>query len=276
MSFPSGWNRRLFQAYWREPRILLVLLVVAGAGWTFTELADEVVEGETRTFDERLLLAFRTPGAPGDPVGPAWVEEMARDITALGSIVVLVFAAVAAIAYLLMVGKRGAALLVMAAVGGGALISTVLKAVFDRARPDLVPHAMQVFTESFPSGHAMLSAVTWLTLGTLLMRMEAQRRVKVYFLVLALVLTLAVGTSRIYLGVHWPTDVLAGWTVGAAWALGCWALAEALQRRGRVEPDVPGTEARPEDVSGDVAGETDTAAGVPEDGRREARFRARR
>jgi undecaprenyl-diphosphatase len=115
------------------------------------------------------------------------------------------------------------------------LLSTLLKLGFERPRPDLVPHAVVVYTASFPSGHAMLSAVTWLTLGALLMRVEPRRRVKAYVLALAVLTTLLVGASRIYLGVHWPTDVLAGWCIGAAWALMCWLAALWLQRRGRVE-----------------------------------------
>jgi undecaprenyl-diphosphatase len=135
--------------------------------------------------------------------------------------------------------KRGAALLVLASVGGGALLSTLLKLSFERPRPDLVPHAVAVYTASFPSGHAMLSAVTYLTLGTLLARIQPRRRLRAYIVAVAVLLTLLVGTSRVYLGVHWPTDVLAGWCLGAAWAMLCWAVALWLQRRGRVEADTP-------------------------------------
>jgi len=131
--------------------------------------------------------------------------------------------------------RRAAALLVLVAVAGGMLLSTLLKLGFERPRPDLVPHAVEVYTASFPSGHAMLSAVTWLTLGALLMRVEPRRRVKAFVLAMAVLTTLLVGASRIYLGVHWPTDVLAGWCIGAAWALICWLAALWLQRRGRVE-----------------------------------------
>lgn len=222
---------------WPASELLLlsgILLATAG-GLAFAWLAGEVMDGETRRFDERLLMLFRSPGDPADPIGPRWVEEMARDVTALGSGVVLTFATLAVIGYLLLARKRGAALLVALSIGGGALLSTLLKLGFDRPRPDLVPHAVAVYSASFPSGHAMLSAASFLTLGALLMRVAARRRLKGYVMALAVLATIAVGVSRVYLGVHWPTDVLAGWCAGAAWALLCWVVALRLQRAGQVE-----------------------------------------
>jgi undecaprenyl-diphosphatase len=83
----------------------------------------------------------------------------------------------------------------------------------------------------------MMSAVTFLTLGSVLAQSQRRRRLKAYLILLALLTTLAVGVSRVYLGVHWPTDVLAGWAVGAGWALICWLVARWLQQRGAVEED---------------------------------------
>jgi len=213
------------------------LLVIAAGLFAFVSLADEVKEGETHRFDEAILLALRTPGDPADPIGPWWVEAIMRDVTALGGTVVLTMITVIAVLYLALDGKRGAALLVAVSVGGGTLLSTVLKIGFDRPRPDLVAHLVDVRTLSFPSGHAMLSAITYLTLGVLIARVSPKRRIKVYVTVVALILTLCIGLSRIYLGVHWPTDVLAGWSIGAAWAMACWLGAVALQRSGSVESD---------------------------------------
>jgi undecaprenyl-diphosphatase len=218
-----------------EAAPLLSLAALSFFVWAFIEIAGDVLEGDTMTFDRAILLALRNAGDLSDPIGPAWFEEVGRDFTALGGHAVLTFVTLATIAYLVMTRKRHAALLVIAAIGGGMLLSTLLKLGFSRPRPDLVPHAARVYTASFPSGHAMLSAVTYLTLGALLTRVHAQRRVKAFLIGLALILTVLVGMSRVYLGVHWPSDVLAGWCVGAAWASLCWFIALQLQRRGQVE-----------------------------------------
>lgn len=219
----------------RELGTLVALLVAAGGLWLFVELGDEVLEGDTVGVDEALLLAFRTAGDPSDPIGPIWAEELARDITGLGSAGILTVVTLAAVGFLFLQGKRHLALYVVAAVTSGVLVSSVLKLAFDRPRPELVPHGHIVYTASFPSGHAMLSAVTYLTLGALLAGAQSSLRMKAYLLGLAAFLSLLVGVSRVYLGVHWPTDVLAGWTAGAAWALVCWGLANHLRRRGRME-----------------------------------------
>jgi len=201
---------------------LLSLMAVSLFVWAFVKIADEVIEGDTHALDRTLLLSLREAGDPANPIGPSWMQEAARDITALGGHVVLTLVTLATLAYLLMTRKRSAALLVVAAVGGGMLLSTVLKMGFERPRPDLVPHGTRVYTASFPSGHAMLSAVTYLTLGALLARVQPNRRLKAYLIGLAVTLTIMVGASRIYLGVHWPSDVLAGVALGlAAGVLSC-------------------------------------------------------
>jgi undecaprenyl-diphosphatase len=214
---------------------LISLAALSLFAWGFIELAGEVLEGDTATVDRAILLGLRETGNPANPIGPSWFEEGARDITALGGHVVLTIVTLASIAYLMMSRKSHAALLVVAAIGGGMLLSSALKMGFERPRPDLVPHAARIYTASFPSGHAMLSAVTYLTLGALLARVQPSRRLKAFLLGLAVTLTVLVGASRVYLGVHWPSDVLAGWCVGAAWASLCWFIALQLQRRGQVE-----------------------------------------
>ena len=215
---------------------LISIIIVAGGVLFFSELV-EMIEGEPQAFDSRVLLALRNPGNLSDPIGPAWVEILFRDITGLGGAAVLTLMTAAVTGFLVVAGKRAAAIFIVASVSGGVLLSTILKFAFVRPRPDIVPHLVPVSTASFPSGHAMLSAVVYLTLGTLLCRVAAPRRVKVYILSVAIFLTFIVGLSRMYLGVHWPTDVLAGWCAGAAWATLCWRIALALQRRGEIESD---------------------------------------
>ena len=216
--------------------VLLSLVIVAGSAWGFIELADEVMEGATRSLDESILLAMRNPADLSDPVGPGWLEEMGRDFTALGGIGALTVISLATLGYLLLSGHYRGAVFVSFAVGGGWIASSLLKYGFDRPRPDLVPHESIVYTTSFPSGHSMMAAVTYLTLAVMLLRVQPHRWLKAYILLLAMAVTVLVGISRVYLGVHWPTDVLAGWTAGAAWASLCWLLARWMQRRGTVEP----------------------------------------
>lgn len=218
--------------------LILAVFVVAALALGFGLLAEEVMEGDTSGFDRAIIMALRSGGNPADPIGPAWLEEMGRDVTALGSFAFLGFVFLATVGYLFLIEKRALALLMSAAVLGGVALSTALKMGFGRPRPD-IPHAARVFTASFPSGHATLSAITFLTLGAVLTRVSADRRVKAYFIVMAVFLTVMVGLSRLYLGVHYPSDVLAGWCVGAAWAVLCWTAALWLQRRGDVEPPEP-------------------------------------
>jgi undecaprenyl-diphosphatase len=213
---------------------LISIFVVAGGVLLFAGLM-EMVESEPQAFDRAVLLVLRNPLDVSHPIGPDWLESIFRDITSLGGATVLTLMTVAVTGFLLVDGKRAAAALVLASVAGGAVLSTILKVAIARPRPDLVPHLVDVHTASFPSGHAMLSAVVYLTLGGLLSRVEGPRRMKIYVLCVAVILTVLIGLSRVYLGVHWPTDVLAGWCAGAAWATLCWRIALALQRRGEIE-----------------------------------------
>ncbi|MBN8606255.1 MAG: phosphatase PAP2 family protein [Caulobacterales bacterium] len=213
----------------REIAPIAVMLGIALLLLGFAEIADDVGEGDTRAFDERLLLALRTAD-PADPIGPIWVEQSIADITALGGFAVLALVTLLAIGYLLVLKKWGGALLLLIATLGGTAISEGLKLGFNRPRPDLVAHVVETTSMSFPSGHAMLSAATYLTLGVLLARAQERRRLSGYVMGAAILLTLLIGMSRVYLGVHWPTDVLGGWCLGAAWAMLCWSIAQWLSR----------------------------------------------
>ncbi len=216
----------------RELALIAAAVLILGFG----QLAAEVLEGETLAFDRAVLLALREPGNPAEPIGPAWFDEAARDVTALGSFACLGMLFAAVVGYLLLRHKRATALLLVVSVGGGTIVSTLLKYAFARPRPDVVIPAARVFTASFPSGHATMSAITFLTIAALLARSEAEPRLKAYMIALGILLTVLVGLSRLYLGVHYPTDVLAGWCLGAAWAAMCWGIAARLQGRGAVEP----------------------------------------
>ncbi len=207
-------------------------MIVAGGLYGFVEMAEIARGTERHEFDTAILLAFRVAGDPATPIGPPWLHEAVRDVTALGSFSVLVFLCAAVIVYLLIARKFSAALFVFVAVAGGQVLSSVLKLGIDRPRPELVPHLTEVFTLSFPSGHAMLSAVTYLTLGALMAQVSPGRAMKIYVLGVAFLATFLVGASRVYLGVHWPSDVLAGWCAGASWAMLCWLAAQWVLRRG--------------------------------------------
>jgi undecaprenyl-diphosphatase len=216
--------------------LAFLVLGVCLAG--FVAITHEVMEGETNRLDQGILLAMRMPEDHGDPVGPAWVEEMFRDFTALGGVGVLGLIAIACVGYLWLRGMRRVALSVVFSIAGGLLLSLALKAGFDRPRPELVSHGSMVYTSSFPSGHSMLAAIVYLTCGAFLAAAHCRRSIRVFILAYAVLLTLLVGVSRIYLGVHWPTDVLAGWSAGWAWAAASWLVARWLQEHGRIEKEV--------------------------------------
>ena len=210
-------------------------LFVAALLFGFAFTAQEVTEGEPIAFDRWLTVAFRRSSDLSRPIGPAWLVDVVRDITALGSTAVLALLVTFVTTFLFTTGKHHAGLFVLTTVLSGAVLNTLLKLVFARTRPDIVTPLTQVSTLSFPSGHAASSAVCYLTLGLMLAQTQASRSVRIHLIMTAAILTLLVGVSRIYLGVHYPSDVLAGWCFGIAWALLCRMLMSYFQRTGRIE-----------------------------------------
>ncbi len=230
----AGWRTRLARVAphdREELRLLLLGVAVLLLLVLFSRLASEVLEGETLTYDRQLLLALRDPSDLSRPIGPAWLVSGALDITALGSATVLTLVVLAVSGFLVLQGMWRMGTFVLVACSGAWLLTELLKQFFQRPRPDVVPHLREVMTMSFPSGHALTSAVVYLTLGALLMRVARRPIVKWYCMGLATLATCLVGASRVYLGVHYPTDVLAGWLVGLSWALLCWIAERALERR---------------------------------------------
>jgi undecaprenyl-diphosphatase len=218
---------------------LVSVFLLATGLVVFLRLARYVGLGEVDELDRRLLLALRASSDPADPLGPHWLEELVRDVTALGGFGAITFLTLAVTGGLALAKKGRTALTLLIAIVGGVALSLALKALFQRERPDLVPHGSFVSTSSFPSGHSMLSAVTYLTLGAVLASVQTTRLLKAYVVSLALIVTLLVGFSRVYLGVHWPSDVLAGWSAGVVWALAIWLLTRYFQREGTIEPEPP-------------------------------------
>lgn len=248
--------RNYGQAVWSraQPQLLVLvsLTIIVGGTWGFVELAGEVFEGDTKAFDEWALLAMRNPEDVADPLGPRWLEELGRDLTALGGMTILTLVIVIVCGALLLSKTYRTAVFVAVATSTGMSTSLLLKRFFERPRPDLVDHLSHVMTSSFPSGHAMMSAIVYLTLGGLLASVVKSRWLQAYLLIVAFSITGLVGVSRVYVGVHYPTDVMAGWTLGLVWASGALLLFRYLQRSGDVEQQVQSGPVAPKPESNDT------------------------
>ena len=219
----------------REQGLLVGLVAGAALVGGFINLAGEMLEGDTQAFDVAFLKSLRMNGDLATPHGPSWMLDAMRDITALGGVTVLSMVSALAIAFLLTRGRVKQASYTMLATGGGALMGKLLKTLCARERPEVVPHLVEVTSLSFPSGHSMNSAIIYLTLAVMISRSFDERRARIFTIGTSALLVLAIGFSRLYLGVHYPTDVLGGWTVGASWALAMGLIATRLQERHQIE-----------------------------------------
>lgn len=210
--------------------MLLGVMGVAGAAWLFFLIGGVVDAGAADAWDRSVILALREPGNLADPRGSGTVEEAIRDITALGGTTMVILATLAGVLAFLFHRLPRHALVLAATVGMAWLSKEGLKILYDRPRPDLVPHGSFVYSASFPSGHTTLSTATFLTLAMLIASLEERRRSKALVYAIAVFVLVGVGLSRVYLGVHWPSDVLGGWLLGAGWALLAWLALKSLGR----------------------------------------------
>lgn len=222
------WRRALRIAR-SEIAALTALMILALGVMTFVEVADDMTEADGQRFDQ-AVLHWLQPMA-GEPRGPWWLQEAAADLTSLGGISVLTLFAVIAFAFMIIQRKRLSALLLVIGLIGGVALSEGLKALFERERPPAAYQAVETLNASFPSGHALLSTVFYLTLGVMLTRAFPRRHLKAFVLVCAMTIALLIGLTRVYLGAHWASDVIAGWCAGAAWAMALWLVAYAVERR---------------------------------------------
>jgi undecaprenyl-diphosphatase len=223
-----------------ERRELSWLIVGLGACvllFVFVTLAGEVTDGDTQAFDTRILEALRDPADPVKPIGPAWLEGSMIDLTAIGGPTVLGLTVVIVAGFLVLQTRYRTALVVAITSFSAELLSNVMKHAFNRPRPSVVPHLREVFSSSFPSGHAMESAIVYLTLGAILMRAAESRITKIYIFATAVLLTALVGVSRVYLGVHYPTDVIGGWIIGFMWASICWLVAQRFEATAHIQAE---------------------------------------
>lgn len=205
-------------------KLLAGLGAVGLLAFLFLKIWSEVQEGDARAIDAAILLKLRVPGHMDIPVGPAWLKESMVALSNLGSFTSLALLIVTACGYLVVKGAPGRAVLLATATLSGGVAVLALKDLIGRPRPILVDHLVSVQFTSFPSGHAANSAIVYLTIAALAIDVEPSLRAQTYILIVAITLTVLIGLSRLYLGVHWPSDVAAGWALGAAWAL-AWRLA---------------------------------------------------
>jgi undecaprenyl-diphosphatase len=220
-----------------ELRWLLVGLGVSVLLFGFLALAGEVSEGDTQAFDVGILQSLRSATDPSKPIGPGWIEGALLDLTALGSTAVLGLVVLSVAGFLALQGRYRTAMVILITAISGEVLNTVMKYFFNRPRPSVVPHLREVFSTSFPSGHAMESAIVYLTLTAMLMRVAERRLTKLYCLGIGVLLTALTGISRVYLGVHYPTDVLGGWIVGFVWASICWLAALYFEPTTQIEAE---------------------------------------
>jgi undecaprenyl-diphosphatase len=227
------WFRR------QDNRLLIAAAGVLFLAIAFVVLGAEVNEEDTTAFDNQILLAFRDEG--GIPIGPTWLVQVIADLSALGSAVIATAVVIIATAFLAL-SHRPRHAIMMALCGMGApAVMEVLKQFHERPRPSVIIPVDPTIGLSFPSGHTLAATAIYLTLGVLIASAADQRRIKIFVMAIAVLLAFVVGFTRVYLGAHYPTDVVGGWMVGLAWALFCGGIARLLGLRQVARDVVPST-----------------------------------
>jgi undecaprenyl-diphosphatase len=211
-------------AWRRSERIALVLILVSVA--VFVVLMCVISSPQIQAFDDSVVRSLRESGDPANPIGPDWIKELARDYTALGGYGVLTTLTALIAIFLGLDGKHRRARFMIFVVAVGYLVMIALKAAVGRPRPEIVPYLSHFHSASFPSGHSMMSAVVYILCSLMLADLTTHKRVGWLLAIAPIVISACVGFSRVYMGVHFPTDVLAGWCAGVTWALGCWLIAK--------------------------------------------------
>ena len=213
------------------PFVLAAMAALAGAMLVLAILGHTIAGGNRFAFDSTIMLALRQDGNLAVPAGPPWLKQAMIDVTALGGETVLALAAAVTIGFLVASRHLLAAALVFAGTVTGSIAVALVKGWVGRERPTLVDHLVEVGSASFPSGHAANSAIIYLTIALLSMQVITHRAARWFLFGVTLLLVVAIGMSRVYLGVHWPSDVLAGWSFGTLWALAWWAFGSWLRLR---------------------------------------------
>lgn len=223
--------KKSFSNHSNKTKFFLNILVILFALVIFFYVAQKVQNGSTINFDYYALNSLRADNPTREALGPNWLTILMTDITALGGAAIIFFVTASVAFYLLLRKNYSFLWLIIVATIGGVVISLGLKEFFSRERPPIEYHLITVKSLSFPSGHATMASVVYLTQGALFAKLQSVKKIRIFFLTVSAFLVFLIGTSRIYLGVHYPTDVIAGWAVGTAWASFCWLVVKNFQKR---------------------------------------------
>ncbi len=214
-----------------EPIVLGSIFVIVCCLWGFLRLATKIMGQQDLYYDQKILLSMRQSIDLAEPIGPLFLKDAMVDLSALGSVSVALVIFVTVLGLLLIQRQHRLVIFMTLSIFGGSALSIFLKTLFMRSRPDLIPHLTPAHYYSFPSGHSMTATVVYFTLAMVLSEAAHEKIIKHYILICAILIIGIVGISRVYIGVHWPSDVLGGWMMGTAWALLCWLIQRSTKKK---------------------------------------------